>query len=113
MNQWEVWTAVFPYEDDPKKFKKRPVIIIDVESLKVLSVKVTHHEKRVYDDYDVPICKWKEIGLKQPSVARVSKTIYLTKDKFDRCIGKLLVDDVKPIYEKFIKFIENSDDTNT
>ena len=50
--------------------------------LKVLSIKVTHHDVRNFDEFDVPITKWKEAGLDDASVARISKAIYLTKDDF-------------------------------
>lgn len=55
--------------------KDRPVIVINVEPLEVLSIKVTSHNLRAADDFDTPILKWREVNLKQESVARISKTI--------------------------------------
>lgn len=36
MNQWEVWYARFPYEDDESIVKERPVIILNVDILECL-----------------------------------------------------------------------------
>ena len=74
MQVGEVWTVDFPYEDDPTKSKERPCVILNVEKLEVLSIKVTSYGQR--DEYDVPIFKWKEANLLEPSYARTSKTIY-------------------------------------
>ena len=35
MEQWEVWKARFPYEEDVTIVKERPVIIINVDPLEV------------------------------------------------------------------------------
>ena len=107
MNQWDVWFADFPYEEDASIIKPRPVIILDINPLKVLSVKVTHHGARDCDPYDMPIEHWRESGLDQPSVARVSKAIYLTGDKFVRCLGQLLDDDIEKIYYKYIEYVKS------
>lgn len=108
MQEWEVWFAKFPYEEDASTEKSRPVIILSVEPLKVLSVKVTSHSQREYDEYDVPIEKWKETGFDRPSIARISKTIYLTSNKFDWMLGKLLPEDIGAITNAYMKFIEEN-----
>lgn len=51
----------------------RSCIIMDVDTLEVLSIKVTKHEPR--DEYDILIFKWQEAQLPEPSYARVSKTM--------------------------------------
>jgi hypothetical protein len=52
MNVGEVWAVDFPFEDDPNKSKIRPCIIMDVDTLEVLSIKVTTHESRKDVIYD-------------------------------------------------------------
>lgn len=37
----DVWLVNFPLEEDPTQFLPRPVVVINVETLEVLSVKVT------------------------------------------------------------------------
>jgi len=72
MQPWDLWFAAFPYEEDPAIIKNRPVIILMVEPLQVLSVKVTSVEARDNDPFDTPIIEWQYAGLKSPSCARVS-----------------------------------------
>lgn len=107
MNQWEIWKAKYPYEEDSSIEKERPVIILNVQPLEVLSVKVTSHDVRDADEFDTPIVKWRESGLISPSVARISKTMNLTKDKFTKRYGILHVDDRQNIMKKYMEFLDN------
>ncbi|MDO4562234.1 MAG: type II toxin-antitoxin system PemK/MazF family toxin [Clostridia bacterium] len=84
MRVWELWFADFPYEEDNTIVKSRPVIILNVEPLEVLSVKVTSQQSRNSDKYDMPIVHWQYAGLKKPSVARISKTMFLDKNNFTK-----------------------------
>ena len=110
MNQWEVWYARFPFEEDASIIKERPVIILNVETLQCLSVKVTSHQIRNNDEFDTPITNWKEAGLTKPSVARISKTMNLTKDKFTRKKGILHKDDRTIIMQRFADFVNSRSD---
>ena len=74
---------------EPAITKKRPVLILNAEPLEVLSVKVTSQQTRTADKYDMPIVHWQYAGLLKPSAARISKTMFLDKDKFDVKIGTL------------------------
>lgn len=109
INQWDLWFADFPFEDTVGS-KDRPVIVLNVEPLEVLSVKITSHDLRDADVFDTPILKWREAGLKQESVARISKTQKLTSDKFRRKIGILHNDDRLPIMKKYIEYIQSRED---
>lgn len=101
MKQWEVWHAKFPYEEDISIEKERPVIILNVDTLECLSVKVTSHKIRNTDQFDTPIKYWKEAGLNKPSIARVSKVMNLSKDKFINKKGILHKDDIITISEQY------------
>lgn len=105
MKEWEIWFAEFPYEENPAIVKKRPVIIINVERLEVLSVKVTSQNIRDCDKYDTPIVHWQEAGLDRESVARVSKTLYLTPDKFMKKFGVLHSEDQATIAAKYVEYV--------
>jgi hypothetical protein len=107
MKSWEVWFANFPFDDNPAITKKRPVIILDIAPLRVLSVKVTTHNVRDADEYDTPIQHWKEAGLDRPSIARVSKTIYLTPENFIHKIGDLHIDDQNAILNRYVTFVNS------
>lgn len=102
MNVGEVWGVDFPFEDDPTQSKVRPCIILDVETLEVLSVKVTRHEPR--DEFDIPIFKWQEANLLEPSYARVSKTLLIPKNSFTKKYGMLNEIDLRNIINAFIKY---------
>lgn len=107
MKQWELWMASFPYEEDPSILKKRPVIILNVNPLQVLSVKVTGQDARDEDEYDTPIVHWRAAGLNRRSVARISKSMNLSHDKFIHKIGDLDHQDATLIMQRFVDFINN------
>lgn len=107
MKEWEIWFAKFPYEEDQKIIKQRPVIILSLEPLEVLSVKVTSQDIRDYDKYDTPIIYWKEAGLDRKSVARVSKTILLTPEKFLWKLGVVQEEDQISITTKYIDYVNS------
>jgi hypothetical protein len=92
----------FPFEDDPTKSKRRPCIIMSVDILEVLSIKVTKHEPR--EDYDIPIYKWKDANLLEPSYARVSKIMTFPKKAFIRKFGKIHPTDLENISKAFIEY---------
>lgn len=104
MKQWEIWYADFPFEDKAQS-KDRPVIIISVEPLALLSVKVTSHNARDCDEYDTPIVYWREANLREPSVARISKTIQLDKNKFRKKIGELHPNDISTIARRYVDYL--------
>jgi len=104
MEVWEVWIAKFPYEENRNIIKGRPVIIVNIDPLKILSIKVTTHTPRDDDKYDIPIIEWKEAGLREASTARIGKSMLLSPDKFIYKIGKLQDNDKTAIYIKYIEF---------
>lgn len=109
INVGEVWFVSFPLEEDTTKIIKRPVVVLDVDTLKVLSVKVTKTEPRKDDDYDTPIVYWQHAKLRFKSTARVSKTMSLDKNQFVHKIGDLHHEDLGEIQNQFMRFInENS-----
>jgi mRNA-degrading endonuclease toxin of MazEF toxin-antitoxin module len=103
----DVWLVNFPLEEDSTQFLPRPVVVLNVETLEVLSVKVTKTDPRDYDDYDIPIVYWQEANLRFKSTARVSKTIYINISQFKHKIGTLHQDDLILIQNLFIAFIQS------
>ena len=110
-NKGEVWFVVFPFEEDTSKFTNRPVIVLDEDTLGVLSVKVTKHKVRDSDPFDTPILYWEQAGLRVASTARISKVMNLRADDFICIIGKLHPDDLKKIEEAYIKFMSEQNKT--
>lgn len=96
-NKGEVWFVEFPLEEDNSQTINRPVIVLDENTLGVLSVKITKHSPRKEDPYDTPILYWQEANLRLASTARVSKVFLLSQDSFIFKIGNL---QPIPIWEK-------------
>jgi hypothetical protein len=105
----DVWFVNFPLEEDPNQFLPRPVIILDVDTLEVLSVKLTKHDTREEDEYDTPLLYWQNARLRFKSTARVSKTIYLPKNAFRHKIGTLHIDDFNIVSVQFQKYISETE----
>jgi mRNA-degrading endonuclease toxin of MazEF toxin-antitoxin module len=103
----EVWFVEFPLEEDNTQTINRPVIVLDENTLGVLSVKITKHEPRKEDSYDVPILYWKEANLRLASTARVSKVTILPSDSFIFKIGELHQDDLDRIEQMYEKYLAN------
>ena len=59
-NKGEVWFVEFPLEEDNSQTINRPVVVLDENTLGVLSVKITKHLPRKEDPYDTPIIYWEE-----------------------------------------------------
>ena len=107
-NKGEVWFVEFPLEEDNSKTINRPVIVLDENTLGVLSVKITKHSPRKEDPYDTPILYWQEANLRLASTARVSKVYLLSQDSFIFMIGKLHQDDLKRVEEMYQKYLEEN-----
>lgn len=106
MNKGEVWFVEFPLEEDNSKTLNRPVIVLDENTLGVLSVKITKHKARKEDPYDTPILYWEEANLRLASTARVSKVTVLQKDSFIFKIGNLHDDDLCRVENMYVKFLQ-------
>lgn len=103
----EVWFAKFPLEEG-NGYIKRPAIILDIDELLVLSVKITKHEPRQSDTYDMPILNWKEAYLRMASTARISKAIAIQKGDFVHKIGDLHPEDFDKVKIQYIKYLSES-----
>ena len=108
IQEGEVWFVEFPLEENPDVTINRPVVVLDVDELKVLSVKITKHTPRKEDPYDTPIVYWKEAKLNFESTARISKTYSLNKDAFIFKIGTLDTRDMDKVSDLYIKFVKES-----
>lgn len=105
-NKGEVWFVGFPLEEDPNQILNRPVVVLDEDTLGVLSVKVTKHKVRAEDPYDTPILYWQQAHLRFASTARVSKVMTLNPEAFLMKIGDLHPDDLLQIEEVYMNFVK-------
>ena len=74
-NKGEVWFVEFPLEEDNSQTLNRPVVVLDENTLGVLSVKITKHAARKEDPYDVPILYWHEANLRLSSIKNLSRNL--------------------------------------
>lgn len=107
-NEGEVWFVGFPLEEDNSQIINRPVVVLDQDTLGVLSVKITKHPVRSYDPYDTPILYWEQANLRLASTARVSKVMNLRPDDFIFKIGDLHPDDLSKIEEMYIYYMDGT-----
>lgn len=107
-NKGEVWFVEFPLEEDNSQTINRPVVVLDENTLGVLSVKITKHSPRKEDHYDTPIIYWQEANLRLASTARVSKVFLLSQDSFIFKIGDLHKDDLERVEEMYQKYLEEN-----
>lgn len=107
-NKGEVWFVEFPLEEDNSQTINRPVIVLDENTLGVLSVKITKHSPRKEDPYDTPIIYWQDANLRLASTARVSKVFLLSQDSFIFKIGDLHQDDLDRIEGMYQKYLEDN-----
>ena len=102
----EVWFVEFPLEEDNSQTINRPVIVLDENTLGVLSVKITKHLPRAEDPYDTPILYWQEANLRLASTARVAKVVLLSPDSFIFKIGNLHKDDLERVENMYRKYLQ-------
>ena len=77
----------FPFTDG-KNYKRRPALIIN--AFKDGDVVVCRITSQIYESpYDVYLDKWKEFGLKLPSVIRVHKIATLEKNLVEVIMWKI------------------------
>ena len=105
IKEGEVWFVKFPLEENPNSTINRPIIVLDVDRMQVLSVKITKHKPRKKDLFDYPIIQWKKSGLKFKSTARIGKVLTLNRDCFIFKIGTLIQSDMNKITELYINYI--------
>ncbi len=104
----EVWYANFPYAEDSSKFKRRPVIVLDVDndSCTVLSMKITSRNPR--SEFEIEIFDWATIPLDHISTADAASVQNIPKSSFDKRVGRLSDDDwdnVTDLYYSYLKSI--------
>ena len=96
--KFDVWWAEVPFEEDPAKSKKRPVLILEDETICVIALKMTTHEPRYNKlDGEYELVKWEAAGLSKPTVAQCSKRLKLPVENFSKRIGRLASIDVTSI----------------
>ena len=82
----EVVSVEFPFTDMQGR-KRRPGVVLAIDSTDLLLARITTHEPR--DQFDVPLQGWAEIGLPKPSTARLVKLVSIDARLVHHSIGVL------------------------
>jgi hypothetical protein len=98
---WEIWPAHVVF-DDAATVKKRPVLIVPMDSMKCVQIKMTGTPPR--DQFEHLIVFWKEAGLSKATTIRTSKISRIQPNNLIRKIGDLLVPDIVEFKNKYIAF---------
>lgn len=96
-NIGDVWWTHFPYSDKDK-IKRRPAIVIDNETIAILTMYVTTQNK-ICNPYSIRIDDWKEAGLPKESWTRIDKIVELSEWNMDRKMGELSKRDLRKILQ--------------
>ena len=96
-NIGDVWWTYFPYSDKDD-YKRRPAIVIDDETIAILTMYVTSQNKE-NNPYSILIQDWQEAGLPKESWTRIDKIVRLDEQDMDRKIGELSQRDLKKILQ--------------
>lgn len=106
----EVWYATLPKEENPNDLMtNRPCIIVDqTDAEEFIVIKVTSHNPRNNDPYDVRLVYWGQCGLKKPSTARCSKLIILQREQIDNFKGRLSIADERLVSSKVRSYLESN-----
>ena len=92
----ELWWVHFPFSDCVK-YKRRPAIILEDDTIAILTLYVTSKNKP--SPYSIELTDWKEAGLSEPSWARIDKIVRIGESNLDTHIGRLSKNDFPKIME--------------
>lgn len=93
MKKYDIILVNFVFEDDKKKFKIRPAVVMDNKEIYLIVAKITSHSSRTKNDYLIE--DWKSAGLKTPSIIRLDKTMEIKSTDILKKIGTLSENDIK------------------
>jgi mRNA-degrading endonuclease toxin of MazEF toxin-antitoxin module len=110
MKSGEIWYANFPLEEDEAQTIRRPSIIVAAVDNQVVAIKITKHDPRKNDPFDVKIEHWIEAGLSVPSTARISKTKYIDKSQILNRKGELHPLDNERIAHRLKEYLDTLED---
>lgn len=105
-NIGDVWWTYFPYSDKDD-YKRRPAIVINDETIAILTMYVTSQNKE-NNPYSILIQDWKEAGLSKESWTRIDKIVRLDEQDMDRKIGELSQRDLTKILQLAKEALSNA-----
>ena len=107
----QVWSAEFPFDDDPSLSKIRPVLVLKVDreanSVSVLSMKITSVAPR--DKYDFTLEDWANIPIDHESTVRPAHVKYLPLDNLKEYLGYISDRDWDKATDRFMQVLRDRD----
>lgn len=100
----DVWWVRYPFEEIEKE-KHRPAIVIDDETIAILSMYITTQNRNI--PYSVQIKNCDHAGLPKDSWARIDKVVSIDKSRFDRKAGSLDVPDLLMVMQLYAEITKN------
>ena len=100
----DLWWVHFPFSES-RNIKRRPALVIDNDTIAILTVYVTSQDKS--SPYSIEITNWKEAGLSKPSWIRIDKIVKLHESSIDRKIGELSSSDFSKITDLVVEIQNN------
>ena len=92
--QWEIYEADVPFDEDINKSKKRPVLIISPTEVLVLKL-TTHGHSDSPKPLEYEILKWAEAGLEVKTFVECNRYVRLTRERFTgKKYGRLQLTDI-------------------
>lgn len=86
----EVVSVEFPFTDMQGR-KRRPGVVLAIDSNDLLLARITTHDPR--DPFDVPLQEWAAIGLPKPSTIRLVKLVSIDARLVHHSVGVLSLTD--------------------
>lgn len=82
------------YDDDPSKFKNRPVLLLAEEDGNILllistTTRARNHPLKWYDYYKIPIQNWRKTGLQEASWCRGKRLIRLPRTEVESLVKRV------------------------
>lgn len=110
INCKDIYEVKVYFEDNPKKYKVRPVVVMNVLDINTCTItEITSiapsHPPKYYDQFKEPILKWREVGLDKKSYAKVHKTYNINTSSLYKYIGVMDDIDFIKIYNRIIELI--------
>lgn len=88
-NPWDIWMAEVSYEENPNRFKTRPVIILEqdeecTDENAWLAIYITSQVAKYRNRNDSVILEWQKEGLDKPSIALCAEILQLYETDLQR-----------------------------
>ena len=97
----DVVSVEFPYSD-LQGHKRRPGLVLAVDSLDILLARLTTRPAR--DSLDIALTRWTQLGLPKPSTVRLTKLAAIDRRLVHHKIGRLHPEDSVAVARAWLRW---------